>query len=87
MSTASGGAGRKKVEVTLVLHLETDVPDDWEDCQAESFVEEKHCLNNYVTELASRLDDPDGKCLLDVCGFGEAFAGHMPFDAIRSLKA
>ena len=78
--------GYKRVDVTLVIHTYEDVPEDWDDGDITFWVEQNHCLGNYLTQIQddeeaeakrSGVEEPAGVCQL--CSFAEAYVGHLPF--------
>lgn len=80
--------GYKRVDVTLVIHTYEYVPEDWDDGQTRFYVEENHCLGNYLTQIQddekraaeeAGVKEPAGICQL--CSFAEAYVGHKPFPA------
>lgn len=81
--------GYKRVPITVVLHLYETIQTDWED-EGRFFIEENHCIDNYVTELHRTKErhahptKPMGYCV--TCSRAEAFLGHVPFDAIRGVQ-
>ncbi len=81
--------GYKRVPVTLVLHIWETIPSDWDD-EGRFHIEENHCLDNYITDLHRTQErhehptKPMGVCT--TCDRGEAFLGHVPFEAIRAAQ-
>lgn len=73
--------GCRRVPITVVFHLWEDVPEDWED-GGRFYVEENHCIDNYVTAMHRELEANPGYC--QSCNRAEAYLGHLPFDRIRS---
>lgn len=70
-----------KVPVTIVIHHEIEVPDDWDGGTIAFYVEENHCISNYIEEL--RLENVKGPRTCNVCHRANAFVGHIPFKSIR----
>lgn len=77
---------RKRVDVTLVIHTTETVPEDWDDDAIRFYVEENHCLGNYLRDMvgeeeaeARRLKLPEGAGICNVCAVAEAYVGHLPF--------
>jgi hypothetical protein len=65
--------GCKRVPITLVVYMTAVVPEDWDEDAQRFFVEENHCLNNLVEELA-RANAADPKhCTL--CSHADAYLG------------
>lgn len=77
MSSLKGKPGYKTVPITLVLRLEEEVPEDWEDHTVQFWVEENHCMQNYVRELAKEVQDADDRGACVVCHRAEAHVGHV----------
>ena len=81
--------GYKRVPVTIVLHIYETIQDNWDDA-GRFFIEENHCLDNYIMAIAETKDRhehptrPVGYCV--TCSRGEAFLGHVPFEAIRAAQ-
>jgi len=78
--------GRKRVEVTLVIHTYDDVPEDWTDEDIKFRVEENKCVGNYFQHIlddeeaaSDRLGLPEGSGVCQACNFTEAYVGHLPF--------
>ena len=80
--------GCKRVDVTLVIHTYEDVPEDWDEGNIAFWVEENHCLGNYLTQIQD--DEKEAKKraglpaessagICQLCGFAEAYVGHLPF--------
>jgi len=78
--------GCKRVDVTLVIHTYEDVPADWDEESTLFWVEENHCLGNYLTQIQddearaaeqSGVKEPASIC--QICSFAEAYVGHLPF--------
>ena len=79
-------AGRKRVDVTLVIHTYEDVPEDWDDDSIHFYIEENHCHGNYLTRIRRDEDDaakrqglPESSGVCQLCSFSEAYVGHLPF--------
>lgn len=77
-------AGCKKVKLTLVLHLEEEVPEDWDEEAARFFIEENHCMDNYIDALHREHEAKPGYC--NTCHRGNAYLGHIPFKTLESAK-
>jgi len=84
VSSLRGKPGYKTVPVTVVLHLHEDVPEDWDDSDVRFWVEENHCISNYVIDLAKEEADQPGEC--HTCHRAEAFVGHVSFAGIRGAQ-
>jgi len=78
--------GYKRIPVTLIIHTYEDLPEDRDEQAVRFWIEEHHCKGNYLTQIqedeerAARLaglKDPASVCQL--CGFAEAYVGHLPF--------
>lgn len=74
----------KTVKFTVVYHLEEEVPDDWDEDAMQFYIEENHCLDNHALALVRRMDANPGYC--QSCNLGEAFIGHIPFEAIKAAQ-
>lgn len=79
-------AGYRRVAVTLVIHTYGDVPEDWDDHSTTFYIEENHCLGNYLTRIQDdetrakqRLGMTGSSGICQLCSFAEAYAGHLPF--------
>jgi hypothetical protein len=72
-----------KAKITVVFHMEYEVLDRDEE-QTQFFIEENHCIDNVVRELAQRIEDDPGYC--QTCNLAEAYVGHIPFAAIREAQ-
>lgn len=77
------------VPVTLVLHLEKEVLVRTESEEDERkfrqfYIEENHCLDNYIEDLHRECQADPGVC--QTCHRGEAFVGHIKFEDISRLK-
>lgn len=81
-------AGYKRVDVTLVIHTYEDVPEDWNEDSIRFYIEENHCLGNYLTAIQADeaeaeknagipADSSAGIC--QICSFARAYVGHLPF--------
>lgn len=76
--------GCKRVDVTLVIHTYEDVPEEWDEDNIRFWVEENHCLGNYLTQIQADeeaakppgLHETTGVCQL--CSFAKAYVGHLP---------
>lgn len=81
--------GYKRVPVTLVFHVYETIPDDWED-GGQFFIEENHCLDNYVRamgETLARHDHPTKPIsYCTTCCRGEAYLGHIPFAEVKKAQ-
>lgn len=79
----------RRVPVTLVLHVYETVQDDSDEGNTQFYIEENHCLDNYITAMSETIarhehpTRPVGLCT--TCARGEAFLGHIPFSAVRDL--
>lgn len=73
-----------RVPVTVVLHLDEVIPSDWED-GGQFFIEENHCLDNYVEAVHRRIEREPGYC--QTCCSGRAYLGHVPFEAIEAGRS
>jgi hypothetical protein len=76
--------GERKVKVTVTYWLEIEVPDDWTDGDAQFYVEENHCLDNYAIEIARACEattDATGCGICQTCRRGRAQLGHVARDA------
>lgn len=80
--------GCKRVDVTLVIHTYEDVPEDWGESDVRFFIEDNHCLGNYLAQI--RNDEQEAKNragipaesgieICQLCSFAEAYVGHLPF--------
>ncbi len=77
--------GCRRVPITVVFHLYEDVPEDWED-GGRFFVEENHCIDNYVTSMHRELEENPGYCMS--CCRANAYLGHIPFaDIVKAQDA
>lgn len=76
--------GYKRIPVTIVLHVYETIQEDWED-GGQFFVEENHCLDNYVEDIHRELEAKPGYC--HTCSRGNAYLGHIPFEKIRAAQA
>ena len=79
-------ATQKVVPVTLTIRVYETVPEDWDEESIRFFVEENHCIGNYLDDIARRaeqacerlgVEPPVGVC--QVCSYAEARVGHYPF--------
>jgi hypothetical protein len=84
MTTESKPVRYRRAPITLVLHLYEDVRDDLED-GGRFWVEESHCLDNYIADLAKEHEANPGVC--NTCHRGNAYLGHIPMEAIESAQA
>ncbi len=75
--------GYKRVPVTIVLHLYETVMTEWED-GGRFFIEENHCLDNYVNAVHESIERDGSHC--KTCFRGAAFLGHIPIEAIRAAQ-
>ena len=74
---------KKRIPITVVFHLEMTF-DDSDDAEFIRFhVEENHCLDNHIDKLAECSNSREGVCF--GCEVGEAYVGHLPFDALRTI--
>jgi hypothetical protein len=78
-------AGCKRVDVTLVIHTYEDVPEDWDDASIRFYIEENHCLGNYLDRIrgdeeraAKRQGVKEPASICQMCGFAKAYVGHLP---------
>lgn len=76
---------RKKVAVTVAFHLEYEVPEDWGDSDVAFYIEENHCIGNFVNMLHAEVHAEPGICSL--CSHGAAFVGHIPLGKIGGLRS
>ena len=67
--------GYKRVPVTLIIHTYEDVPENWTDEDARFFVEENHCLGNYITREAEDIEAKPDEC--NLCFRAKALLGHV----------
>lgn len=81
--------GYKRVPITVVFHLYETIQTDWED-DGRFFIEENHCIDNYVTALAKtqNLHEHPTRAMgiCTTCDRAETFLGHVPFEAIRAVQ-
>lgn len=73
---------KKRVPVTVVFHLEAEVPEDWDADQIEFHVEENTCRDNFVEAMHRQIAAGPDVC--HTCTRSEAIVGHVPFEAIRA---
>ena len=74
---------KKRIPITVVFHLEMTFDDD-DDAELIRFmVEENHCLDNHIDKLAECSSSQEHVCF--GCEVGEAYVGHLPFDALRTI--
>lgn len=78
--------GCKRVPVTIMIHTYEDVPEDWDEDATRFWIEENHCLGNYLKQIQEDeqraademgVKEPAGICQL--CAVAEAYVGHRPF--------
>ena len=72
-----------KVPVTVVLRLEAEVPGDWDADMIQFHVEENHCLDNYIEQIASEIAKAPNRC--HTCYRGYARVGHA-WALVRNAK-
>ncbi len=60
----------KKAKISVTYELYIDVPEDWDEHTAAFYVEENHCLDNHVDQLAREIAARPGYC--GTCYRGEA---------------
>lgn len=86
--TKPARAGTKRVDVTIVIHTYEDVPEEWDEESIRFWVEENHCLGNYLTQIqddeeAAKVGaglSPDSSAgICQLCSFAEGYVGHLPF--------
>lgn len=86
MNERSVKPGQKRVDVTLVIHTYEHVPEDWDEGTIRFYIEENHCLGNYLTQIQEDeakaaeemgIKEPASVCLL--CSNAEAYVGQLPF--------
>lgn len=81
--------GYKRVPITLVLHMYETISSDSDD-DGRFHIEENHCLDNYVTDLARTLKRHDHPTkpisMCTTCCRGQAFLGHIPLEAIQTVQ-
>lgn len=75
--------GNRRVPITVVFHLYEDVPAHWED-GGRFYIEENHCIDNYVTELAEDIERDANHC--QTCNRANAYLGHIPFADIVKIQ-
>lgn len=68
------GDAKRRVPVTVVFHTWKDVPAEWTDEDVRFYVQENHCLGNYITTEQHKMDANPGVCT--VCSRGVALVGH-----------
>ena len=76
--------GCRRIAITVVLHIYENVPLDTED-GGRFWVEELHCLDNYINEIADEKDKEPNTC--HTCYRGKAFLGHIPLGDIERVQA
>ena len=72
----------KKVPITFWVNMEIEVPDDYTDDALKFYVEENHCIMNYVHQLAEEVEKAEklGECVL--CTKGNAIVGEINIDKL-----
>ena len=75
--------GYKRIPITVVLHLYETIQEDWDDA-GRFWVEENHCLDNYINEIEREMDREPGVC--HTCYRGNAYLGHIPFEKIEAAQ-
>ena len=74
---------KKRIPITVVFHLEMTFEDDTDAELIRFMVEENHCLDNHIAKLTFCSDSQPGVCF--GCEVGEAYVGHLPLDALRTI--
>ena len=69
--------GYKRVNVTLVLRVSERVPVEWSDEAIQFYIEENHCIDNYIDAIHKAGEKSPYTC--QTCHRGEAWVGHHKF--------
>lgn len=72
----------KRVPITVILHIYEDIYSDDEGL-TRFYIEEIHCLDNYIKVLAEEAKKNPNTCT--TCYRGKAYVGHLPFSEIAKL--
>lgn len=64
----------KKIPITLIIRMETEVTENWDDDMIKFHIEENHCIDNYIDALVRENATHPGECVN--CGRGNAIVGH-----------
>lgn len=56
---------KRRIKLRLTIDLEDEVPADWDDESARFYVDENHCLSNYILAEARRIEQDPKVC--NVC--------------------
>ncbi len=68
---------KRRIKVQVTYTLVDEVPADWDDDLCRFYVEDNHCLDNYVDQLAREIAAKPYYC--GTCYRGEAkFLGDAP---------
>jgi hypothetical protein len=51
-----------KVPIEFTIRIDIDVPDDWDDDSVRFYVEENHCMDNYVEQVHREIEARPGVC-------------------------
>jgi len=78
------GRPQKLVPVTVVLHLFESVGADDAEEHVRFFIEENHCIDNYVERLSEEIASEPGFC--HTCYRAETYLGHLPFEEVRKVQ-
>lgn len=76
--------GYRRIPITVVFHLYEDVLTEWDESNERFYIEENHCIDNYVDDLAEDIAKAPGRC--QTCHRASAYLGHLPFDQIRKVQ-
>jgi hypothetical protein len=72
----------KKVPITFWVNMEIELPDDYTDENIKFYVEENHCIQNYIDQLSKEVEEArkSHECVL--CGRGNAIVGEINIDKL-----
>jgi hypothetical protein len=64
----------KKIPITLIIRMATEVPEEWDDGMIKFHIEENHCIDNHIDQLVQENATHPGECVN--CARGNAIVGH-----------